>query len=418
MNAQSNYNPFAVAQQQLDKAAEALNLDAATHAILRQPEKELHVTFPVKMDDGKIHVFNGFRVQYNTARGPAKGGIRWHHEETIDTVRALSAWMTWKTSALDLPLGGGKGGVVCDALALSPREKELIARGYMRAIATDIDPCWDVPAPDVGTTPQIMAWMMDEYEKITRKRMPGIITGKPIGLGGSQGRADATSRGGWIIVREAAKALGMSFAGKNVVIQGFGNVGMYAAVLCKEMLGANVIAVSQITDAIYNPKGLDIPALVEYNQKNGVFEGFPGGESTSRDELLEIECDLLVPAALEGVITAKNVDKIKTKMVLELANGPTTPEADKVLNDKGIVVVPDFLANAGGVTVSYFEQVQNAYNYFWEVEEVRQMLDRKMTNAFKAIYDMSVARKIPLRDAAFLVAVARVAEACKWRGWV
>ena len=413
-----DYNPFEVAQQQLDEAAELLSLDSATHALLRIPEKEIHVAFPVCRDDGTVQVFQGFRVQYNTARGPAKGGLRWHEHETIDTVRALSAWMTWKTAVLDLPLGGGKGGVVCDPRTLSEAEKQRVARGYMRAIARYVDPCWDVPAPDVGTTPQIISWMLDEYEAIIGKRLPGVITGKPIPLGGSQGRTDSTARGGCIVAREAARAYDIPLRGKRMVVQGFGNVGMYAAILGAELLGTKLIAVSMVDGALVNPEGIDVTALVDYFTKHATLVGFPDADPLPLDELLLQECDLLVPAALEGVITPANADKIKTKMILELANGPTTPEADAVLNAKGIVVLPDFLANAGGVTVSYFEQCQNAQNYYWEEDEVRGKLDRKMTSAFAAVYEMSVARKISLRNAAYLVAINRVAQACKLRGWV
>ncbi len=414
----AHYNPFAVAQQQIDAAAAILELDDATHQLLRYPERELHVRFPVKMDDGSIRIFHGFRVQYSTARGPAKGGVRWHQDETIDTVRALSSWMTWKTAALDLPLGGGKGGVVCDPRKLSELEKERVARGYMRAIAKTVDPSWDVPAPDVGTTPKMMAWMLDEYETITGRRLPGLITGKPIPLGGSQGRTDATARGGCIVAREAALAYEIPLRGKSMVVQGFGNVGMYGAILGTELLGTKLTAVSMVDGALVNPDGIDVQALVQYNKVHGTIVGFPGAKPLPLEELLLQECDLLVPAALEGVITPDNVDGIKAKMILELANGPTTPEADAVLNAKGIIVIPDFLANAGGVTVSYFEQTQNSYNYYWDLETIHTQLDNKMSQAFKTIFEMSVSRKVPLRDAAFLVAVSRVAEACKLRGWV
>ncbi|MCL2304943.1 MAG: Glu/Leu/Phe/Val dehydrogenase [Planctomycetaceae bacterium] len=414
----AQYNPFTVAQQQLDKAAATLGLDSGTRELLRNPQREIHVSIPVKMDDGTTKVFQGFRVQYNTACGPAKGGLRWHEHETIDTVRALSAWMTWKTAVLDLPLGGGKGGVVCDPRVLSEGEKQRVARGYMRAIAHSIDPCWDVPAPDVGTTPQIICWMLDEYEAITGKRLPGIITGKPIPLGGSQGRGDSTARGGCIVTREAAKAYKMPLQGKRMVVQGFGNVGMYAAILGTELLGTKLTAVSMVDGALVNPNGIDVTALVDYFNAKATIVGFPGAEPLPLDELLLQECDLLVPAALEGVITAANVDKIKTKMILELANGPTTPEADAVLNAKGIIVLPDFLANAGGVTVSYFEQCQNAQNFYWDIEDIQKRLDKKMTDAFKAVYEMSQSKKTSLRDAAYLVAVAKVAQACKLRGWV
>ena len=415
---QPGYNPFAVAQQQIDNAAVALKLDAATHAFLREPQHELAVTFPVKMDDGTTKVFRGFRIQYNTARGPAKGGIRWHPDETVDTVRALACWMTWKTAALDLPLGGGKGGVVCDPLKLSISEKEGIARGYVRAIGHNIDPWLDVPAPDVGTTPQIMAWMMDEYETMSHRRLPGVITGKPVGMGGSVGRAEATARGGCYVAREAAKAFDCPLEGKTMAIQGFGNVGMYSAILAPEILGTKLTAVSMVDGALVNPNGIDVSALVEYFNQKGTIVGFPGAAPLPLDELFMQECDLLIPAALEGVITEKNAGQIKAKMILELANGPTTPEADKILADRGVCVLPDFLANAGGVTVSYFEQVQNCYNYYWDLETVRSSLDQKMTQACKEIFERALREKTPVRDAAYCVSVARVAQACKLRGWV
>jgi len=415
---QHGYNPFAVAQQQIDHAAAALKLDAATHAFLREPQHELAVTFPVKMDNGTTQVFRGFRIQYNTARGPAKGGLRWHPDETVDTVRALACWMTWKTAAVDLPLGGGKGGVVCDPKKLSDKEKEGVARGFARAIGHNIDPWLDVPAPDVGTTPQIMTWMMDEYETMTHRRLPGIITGKPVGMGGSIGRNEATARGGWFVAREAANAYNIPLKGKTMVIQGFGNAGMYAAKIGEEMFGMKLVGVSGSKGAVKCPKGMDIAKLCDYYEKNKTAVGFPGSEEIAPDDLLLQECDLLIPAALEGVITDKNADKIKTKMILELANGPTTPEADKILFKKGICVLPDFLANAGGVTVSYFEQVQNCYNYYWDAETVRSSLDKKMTQACKEIFERSLNEKVQVRDAAYCVSIARVAQACKLRGWV
>jgi len=415
---QSGYNPFAVAQQQIDHAAAALGLDAATHAFLREPQHELAVTFPVKMDDGTTQAFRGFRIQYNTARGPAKGGLRWHPEETVDTVRALACWMTWKTAAVDLPLGGGKGGVVCDPKKLSESEKERVARGFVRAIGHNIDPWLDVPAPDVGTTPQIMAWMMDEYETMTHRRLPGIITGKPLGMGGSIGRNEATARGGWFVAREAANAFNIPLKGKTMVIQGFGNAGMFAAKIGEEMFGMKLVGVSGSKGAVRCPKGIDIKAMCEYYEKNKTAVGFPGTEEIPMENLLLEECDLLIPAALEGVLTKENAEKVKTKMILELANGPTTPEADEILFKRGICVLPDFLANAGGVTVSYFEQVQNCYNYYWDAETVRSSLDKKMTQACKEIFERALREKTPVRDAAYCVSIARVAQACKLRGWV
>jgi glutamate dehydrogenase (NAD(P)+) len=411
-------NPFQIAQQQLDTAAEKLGLDPATHELLRWPMHEIKMLLPVKMDDGSTRIFHAFRIQYNTARGPAKGGIRWHPDETIDTVRALAAWMTWKTSVVDIPLGGGKGGVVCNPKELSEMEKERLARAYIRAVARNLGVTRDVPAPDVYTTPQIMAWMLDEFETIVGEAHPGVITGKPIPLGGSQGRGDATARGGIYVTREAAELVGVDLKGKTMAIQGFGNAGQYAALLGEEILGLKLVAASDSKGGVYNPKGIDAKALVDYKLKSGVLQGFPGAEAISNEDLLGMEVTVLFPAALENVITKENAGKVRCKISCELANGPTTPEADAILYDKGVLVLPDFLANAGGVTVSYFEQVQNTYNYYWELHEVHRRLDEKMTRAFHAVHEMSQREKINMRQAAYLVSVARVAEACKLRGWV
>jgi glutamate dehydrogenase (NAD(P)+) len=411
-------NPFQIAQQQLDTAAEKLGLDPATHELLRWPMHEIKMVFPVKMDDGSTKIFHAFRIQYNTARGPAKGGIRWHPDETIDTVRALAAWMTWKTSVVDIPLGGGKGGVVCNPKELSETEKERLARAYIRAVARNLGITRDVPAPDVYTTPQIMAWMLDEFETIVGEAHPGVITGKPIPLGGSQGRGDATARGGIYVTREAAKLVGIDLNGKTMAIQGFGNAGQHAALLGEEILGLKLVAASDSKGGVYNPKGIDAKALVDYKLRSGVLQGFPGAEAISNEDLLAMEVTVLFPAALENVITKENAGKVRCKISCELANGPTTPEADAILYNKGVLVLPDFLANAGGVTVSYFEQVQNTYNYYWELHEVHRRLDEKMTRAFHAVYEMSQREKINMRQAAYLVSVARVAEACKLRGWV
>jgi len=411
-------NPFAIAQKQLDTAAEKLGLDPATHQFLRWPQKELIVTIPVQMDDGKFRIFRGYRVQYNCARGPNKGGIRWHPDETLDTVRALAAWMTWKTSVVDIPLGGGKGGVTCNPKEMSEGEKQRLARGYIRAVAGILSVSKDVPAPDVYTTPQIMAWMMDEYETIVGQHHPGVITGKPIPLGGSQGRGDATARGGVYATREAAKALGLDLRGKTMAIQGFGNAGQYAALLGHELLGLTLVAASDSKGGIYNPKGLDSLKVVDYKLKTGSLQGFPGADPISNEDILELKVTVLFPSALENVITPANASRIKCQISCELANGPTTPEADDILFDKGVFVLPDFLANAGGVTVSYFEQVQNTYNFYWPLSEVHQRLDEKMTKAFDDVYQMYQKEKVNMRQAAYLVAVARVAEACKLRGWV
>jgi len=414
----SEINPFKIAQIQLDVAAERLGLDHPTHYLLRWPQRELQVTLPVQMDDGGVQIFHAYRVHYNTARGPAKGGIRWHPEETIDTVRALAAWMTWKTAAVDIPLGGGKGGVTCNPKEMSEAEKQRLARSYVRAISSMLSVSKDVPAPDVYTTPQIMGWMMDEYEAIVGQHHPGVITGKPIPLGGSEGREDATARGGIYATREAAKLLNIDLRDKEMAVQGFGNAGQYAALLGSQILGLKLVAASDSRGGIYNPKGLDPKQVVDYKLKTHTLEGFPGAERITNEELLELDVTVLFPAALENVITAVNADRIRCRISCELANGPTTPEADEILHQNQVFVIPDFLANAGGVTVSYFEQVQNAYNFYWPLREVHERLDEKMSRAFHAIYQMYLQEKVNMRQAAYLVSVARVAEACKLRGWV
>jgi glutamate dehydrogenase (NAD(P)+) len=412
-------NPFKIAQAQLDEAAEILGLDAGTRNLLRWPMRELVVHIPVHMDSGEVKVFEAYRVQYNDVRGPTKGGLRFHPAETIDTVRALAAWMTWKTSVVDIPLGGGKGGVVCNPKEMSEGELERLSRAYMRAIASFIGPNIDVPAPDVYTTPQIMAWMADEYSVIVGQNTPGIITGKPIPAGGSLGRHDATARGGIFCVREAGKAMGIDLKSATYAIQGFGNAGQYAATLYKELLGGGkLVAASDSRGGVYNKDGMDPAKLVEHKLSTGRVENFAGSEPISNEKLLELDVDVLFPSALENAITDKNVGNVKGKVICELANGPTTPEADKVLYEKGLFVIPDFLANAGGVTVSYFEQVQNNTNFYWPIDEVYQKLDEKMTKAFHAVYEMHKSKKVNMRVAAYLVSISRVAEAMKLRGWV
>ena len=413
-----NLNPFAIAQAQLDKAAGILQLDPDMHAFLREPMREFHFSIPVRMDDGHVETFKAFRVQYNDARGPAKGGIRFHPDETIDTVRALAAWMTWKTAVSDVPLGGGKGGVVCNPRNMSVGELERLSRGYMRAVSRFIGLKKDVPAPDVGTTPQIMSWMLDEYEIINGEHEPGVITGKPLMLGGSAGRSPATAMGGMVTIREAAKLLGMTLKGATASIQGYGNVGSFAHRLAHDLFGVKVVAVSDEFGGIYSADGLDPSVVSAQMRRTGKVGGTPGSEEINNSHLLELPVDILIPAAIENQLTGANAGRIQAKIVAELANGPTTPEADAILKEKGIYIIPDFLCNAGGVSVSYFEMVQNSYGYYWTEDLVQERLDQKMTTAFHAVHNMAESRGVETRMAAYLVAVNRVAEAVRARGWV
>jgi len=410
-------NPFKIAQEQLDMAAKLMQLDPAVHGLLREPKRVVEVTFPVRMDNGKVKVFKGFRVQYNDARGPCKGGIRFHPRETIDTVKALAAWMTWKTACVGLPLGGGKGGVICDPKQMSSGELERLSRAYIDAIGAVIGPELDIPAPDVYTSPQIMAWMMDEFEKIRGYNAPGAITGKPIALGGSQGRGDATARGVVYTIREATKKLNVPLRDATVAVQGYGNAGSNAALLLGEM-GARVVAVSDSKGGILNEKGVDARAVLDHKRKTGSVVGFPSTRTITNEDLLEQPCDILVPAALENVITGDNASSIRAKIVAEAANGPATPDADEILFKNKIFHIPDFLCNAGGVTVSYFEWVQNLYGLYWSVEEIYDRLDKVMTRAFNDVYDMHVKQNVTMRMAAYMLSVQRVAEAMKLRGWV
>jgi glutamate dehydrogenase (NAD(P)+) len=414
----SGNNPFQIAQRQLDEAAAILGLDPATQALLREPLRELTVNIPVRMDDGSVRVFRGYRVQYNDARGACKGGLRWHPDETLDTVRALAAWMTWKTAVVDIPLGGGKGGVVCNPKELSPTEQERLARGYIRAVWKILGEETDIPAPDVYTNPQIMAWMMDEYSIIRGYPVPGMITGKPLALGGSAGRDDATARGGIYTTREAAKVLGIELKGQRAAIQGYGNAGQFAHRLAEEILGLRVVAVSDSKGGIFQEDGLGFEASMQHKKETGSVVGMPYTTPLSNKDLLEMKVTVLFPAALENAITEENAGNINAKIVAELANGPTTPEADKILHERGVYVIPDFLCNAGGVTVSYFELVQNAYDFYWPLQLVHERLDNKMTAAFHAVHKMAQVKKVHNRLAAYLVAVERVAEAAKLRGWV
>jgi len=429
MSSDKAFNPFEMAQTQFDKVAEILNLDDATRQLLRNPLREFHFSIPVKMDDGTTKVFRGFRVQHNDARGPSKGGIRFHPQETIDTVKALSMWMTWKCAVVNIPLGGGKGGVICDPHNLSMKEQEQICRGWIRQMAKNVGPLNDVPAPDVMTNAQHMLWMLDEFEAIHGAKYPGFITGKPVGMGGSLGRAEATGYGVIFTVREALKELGIRPQDTSAAVQGFGNVAQFAIELYLQM-GGKVICVSswdqndQCSYTIKRASGVDPKELLKITDKFGGINKSEakklGYEILDGNAWIEQEVDILIPAALENQIRQDNVNKIskKVKIIAEGANGPTTPEADKVIQERGIFVIPDFLANAGGVTCSYFEQVQCNMNYYWEKDEVLGKLDVKMTAAFHAVSDLAKKRKLYMRDAAYVISVNRVAQACKDRGWV
>jgi len=409
---------FDMAQAQLDEVATLIDLDTGVHAVLREPMREMHMSIPVRMDDGQTKVFKGFRVQHNNSRGPCKGGIRFHPDETIDVVRALAAWMTWKCAVVDIPLGGGKGGVICNPKEMSTGELERLSRGYIDAIWEFIGPDRDIPAPDVYTNPQIMGWMMDEYSKLKGCGMPSVITGKPLAIGGSQGRGDATARGGVFTIIEAAKHLSIDLSSATVTIQGFGNAGSYAAILMQELTGSKIIAVSDSKGGIYNKQGLEPHKVVQHKADTGSVIDFHQAENITNAELLEIKADVLCPAGLETVLTGENAPRIKARIIAELANGPTTPEADDILYQNGAFVIPDLLCNAGGVTVSYFEWVQGLNRYFWNENEVHQRLNEKMTKAFQAVLAESLKRKVHMRLAAYIVAVNCVSEAMRLRGWV
>ncbi|MBT9148971.1 MAG: Glu/Leu/Phe/Val family dehydrogenase [Dehalococcoidia bacterium] len=409
---------FENTQAQLDAAANLLGLEPNIHAILREPMRELHVSIPVRMDNGIAKIFKGFRVHHNNARGPCKGGIRFHPDETIDTIRSLAAWMTWKCAVADIPFGGGKGGVICNPKEMSPGEIERLSRGYIDAIWEFIGPDKDIPAPDVYTNPQIMAWMMDEYTKLGGYSCPGVITGKPVALGGSLGRGDATARGGLFTIIETAKHLNIDLSLATVTVHGYGNAGSHIAILLNSILGCKIVAVGDSKGGIYNKRGLDPHKVLQHKGETGSVTNFLQAENIGNDELLELDVDILCPSALENTITQANASKIKAKIVAELANGPTTPEADEVLFHNRVFVIPDFLCNAGGVIVSYFEWVQNTYNYYWDKDEVHQRLSKKMTKAFQDVLSESLKRNVNMRQSAHVVAVSRVAEAMRLRGWV
>jgi len=404
--------------QNLDEAAEFLNLSDSDKAAIKMPVKELQVTIPVKMDDGSIKRFTGFRVQHNTALGYSKGGIRFHPDETIDTVRSLASLMTWKTSLAGLPLGGAKGGVVVDIKKLSVGELERLSRGYIRAVADVIGPGQDVPAPDVYTTPQIMSWMLDEYEMIKRRSVPGVVTGKPIVLGGSQGRGAATAMGGMYALREAAKHLNIELKGATVAIQGFGNAGSFAAKLVYDLFRSKIVAVSDSKGAVLNWDGMNPYDIEKWKKETGSVIDCPGAITIPQGNLFGLDVDILIPSALENVITVDNADMVYAKIVVELANGPTTPDADKILYKNGVHVIPDFLANAGGVIVSHFENVQNTYAHYWSAEEVDKLLDARITKMYADVVKISDDKKINMRLAAFTIAISRVLEAMKFRSLI
>ena len=429
MAADKSFNAFEMAQTQFDRVADMLGLDEGTRELLRNPLREYHFSIPVKMDDGRVKVFPGFRVQHNDARGPAKGGIRFHPQETVDTVRALSMWMTWKTAVVELPLGGGKGGVICDPHNLSQNELEQICRGWVRQVARNVGPLADVPAPDIMTSGQHMIWMMDEFEKIHGGHFPGFITGKPVGMGGSLGRTEATGYGVIYTVREALKKLDIDIKNTTASVQGFGNVAQYAIKLYTE-LGGKVISVAcwdqndQTSYTYKKESGITYDELIKMTDRFGGIDPKKaqqaGYEQLDGNAWLAQDVDILIPAAIENQLTGESVKQIssRVKLVAEGANGPTTPEADDILRDRGVFVIPDFLANAGGVTCSYFEQVQSNMNFYWPLEEVLTRLDERMTKSFLDVYDLSQRQNLYMRDAAYMISISRVAEACKLRGWV
>lgn len=419
--AMENLNPFENAQKMVKEACDKLGMEPAVYELLKEPQRVMEVAIPVKMDDGTTKVFKGFRAQHNNAVGPTKGGIRFHQNVTRDEVRALSIWMTFKCSVTGIPYGGGKGGIIVDPSELSQRELEALSRGYIQKIHKYIGEKQDVPAPDVNTNGQIMSWMVDEYNKLHGESAIGVLTGKPLEFGGSKGRTAATGFGVAVTAREAVKKLGLGTEGATVALQGFGNVGSYTAINM-DRLGAKILAIAEWckeegTYAIYNEDGLNIDELVEFSKTERNLSKFPGGKKISMEEFWGLQVDVLAPAALENAITTENVDLIKAKAVVEAANGPITPAADEKLAEKGILVVPDILANAGGVTVSYFEWVQNLYGYYWEEKEVEQKEERAMVDAFNDIWAIKEEYNVTMRNAAYMHSIKRVAAAMKLRGW-
>jgi glutamate dehydrogenase (NAD(P)+) len=408
-------NPFDDVLEQIDRAACVLHPDADSLEPLRHPRRQVIVSVPVMMDDGHLHVFDGYRVVYDNSRGPGKGGIRYHPDVNLDDCKALAAWMAWKCAIVDVPFGGAKGGVACDPLRLSDGELERITRRYISEIFDLIGPTVDIPAPDVGTSPRVMAWVMDTFSMKKGYVEPGVVTGKPVALGGSGGRLEATGRGLLFTTRETLRRVGRELAGSTVAIQGFGNVGSNAARLL-QAAGAQVVAVSDVGGAVYDPRGLDVPRLTAYYRETGQVRGYPGTRALDNAELLRLDADVLLPAALEGQITRDNAAEIPARIIVEGANGPTTPEADEILARRGVLVVPDILANAGGVVVSYFEWVQDRYGYFWKEAEVNERLEEKMVAAFDAVWSTKERFEVDVRTAAYILAVERIMEARRLRG--
>jgi glutamate dehydrogenase (NAD(P)+) len=408
-------NPYNVAVAQFDEAADYLGLSRAQCAILRKPKRELVVNFPVRMDNGEVEMFTGYRVQHNITRGPAKGGIRFSPHVSLDEVRALAMWMTWKCAVVNIPFGGAKGGVICDPLKMSRNELERLTRRYASEISILIGPDSDIPAPDMNTNPQTMAWIMDTYSMHKGYSVPGVITGKPLAIGGSEGRLEATARGVQFVTQAAMRDLDMIPEHSAVVVQGFGNVGSITARLL-HAIGCKIVGLSDVSGGVYNPRGIDVPLALRYSQEHGSLLGLPNTETVTNQQLLELPCDVLIPAALENQLTRENAARIRANLIVEGANGPTTPEADRILLDRGVTVVPDILANAGGVTVSYFEWVQNLQHFFWTEQEINQRLEGIMNRSYDAVRIKAHEKSTNLRMGAYLLAVARVAEANQVRG--
>jgi glutamate dehydrogenase (NAD(P)+) len=409
-------SPYEVAVAQFDEAADRLGLSQAMRAILRKPKRELIVNFPVRMDNGDVEMYTGYRVQHNINRGPAKGGIRFSPEVSLDEVRALAMWMTWKCAVVAIPFGGAKGGVICDPHKMSRAELERLTRRYATEISILIGPDSDIPAPDMNTNPQVMGWIMDTYSMHAGYSVPAVVTGKPLAIGGSEGRLEATARGVLVVTREAMAHKEMQPDECSVVVQGFGNVGSITARLLHDELECNIVGLSDISGGVYNEKGIDVHRALRYSKEHGTLKGLPDTEHVTNAELLELPCDVLIPAALENQLTGRNASRIKANLIVEAANGPTTPDADNILNDRGATIVPDILANAGGVTVSYFEWVQDLQRFFWAEQQINSQLESIMTRSYQAVYNKSQEQDCNLRMGAYLLAVARVAEATEIRG--